>query len=256
MLHEIKELERLKINAKDGDLGFVYDFYFDDENWTTRYLVADTGNWLTGRKVLVSPHSIDKPDFDNKSIPVKLIKKQIEDSPGILDDEPVSRQHESKLSDYYGWPAYWLVEPVSHAAVIQDRLKKEQEVAQKKKKKKGDPHLRSIREVRSYTVEALDGEVGQVDSFLIDDENWNIKYLVIDSRKWLSWLPGGKYHIISPEWIKEIDWEKSRIYIEYDKETLENSPMYDPDKPVDKKFENKLYDCYRKFVQRKYEFIT
>jgi hypothetical protein len=256
MLHVIKDLERLKINAKDGDIGFVYDFYFDDESWTTRYLVADTGNWLTGRKILLSPHAIDKPDFENKSIPVKLIRKQIEDGPGINHDEPVSRQHESKLSDYYGWPSYWMIEPVSHADVIQNKLKKDDVVEQDRKKRKGDPHLRSIREVRSYTVEAIDGEVGQVDSFLIDDENWNIKYLVIDTRKWLSWLPGGKYHIISPQWIKEIDWENSRIVIEYDKDTLENSPMYDPEQVIDIEFENKLYDCYRQFIHRKYEFIT
>ncbi len=256
MLHEIKDIERLKINAKDGDVGFVYDFYFDDESWTTRYLVADTGNWLTGRKILLSPHALEKPDFENKSISVKLIKKQIEESPGLSHDEPVSRQHETKLSDYYGWPAYWLIEPVSHAAVIQDKLKKDDVEKEFRKKKKGDPHLRSVREVRSYTIEALDGEVGTVESFLIDDENWNIKYLVIDTRKWMHWLPGGKYFIISPQWVKEIDRENSKIYIEYDKETLENSPQYDPDQVLDTEFENRVYDCYRKFVQRKYEFVT
>lgn len=256
MLYRVKDLEKLKIDAKDGNLGYIDDFYFDDVSWVTRYVVVDTGKWLTGRKVLISPFSIEKPKFQNKSIPVSLTKKQIEESPGIHVDEPVSRQHEQMLTKYYGWPAYWTVDPTAQAILAQRTAEIEKLSTKDNLEKDGDPHLRSIREIRNYNVEAIDGDVGHVDSFIIDDSNWNIKYLVIDTRKWMHWLPGGKFAIISPDWIKKIDWEESKVSIEYDKETLENSPLYDPTLIIDEEFENRLYDCYRLFVEKKYEHIA
>ena len=83
------------------------DFYFDDKSWTIRYLVADTGNWLLGRKVLLSPIAVGKADFSGERFNVKLTKKQVEESPSIDTDKPVSRQHEAYYHDYYGYPYYW-----------------------------------------------------------------------------------------------------------------------------------------------------
>jgi hypothetical protein len=248
MLHTIKEFERLKIDAADGSIGFVYDFYFDDVTWTTRYLVVDTGKWLTGRRVLVSPYSIKNSDFKNKQLSVTLKKEQIKNSPNISDDEPVSRQHEQVLTEYYGWPVYWTVDPSLQAMVAmkEDEIKTDQE-------KKGDPHLRSIREVRNYDVQVLEGEIGIIDSFIVDDESWIIKYLVLDTRKWLHWLPGGKFVLISPEWIESIDYKQSKVFLEVDKEAIENSPNYDAGMEINHKYEKKLYDCHKAFLDRKFE---
>jgi hypothetical protein len=250
MLHIVKDLEKLKIDSLNGELGYVHDFYIDDQEWITRYIVVDTGNWLTGRKVLISPHAVNKPNFDEKSISVDLTTKQIEESPSILIDEPVSRQREKLLSKYYGWPIYWTVDPVAQSIRAQQAIEEQKKM---QANKSVDPHLRSIREIRDYSVKAIDGEVGKVDAFLINETDWTIKYLVIDTRKWFTWLPGGSYHLISPRWIKDIDWSESRIDIEYDKETLENSPLYDSNKELDDEFENRLYDCYSAFIEKKYE---
>lgn len=247
MLHVIKDLERLKINAKDGDVGYVYDFYFDDTTWITRYIVADTGNWLTGRSVLLSPNAVDKSDFNEKALSVNLKKEQIENSPSISEDEPVSLQHEKLLTDYYGWPAYWTLDPALQSMVAMKQDEYEKEGTQ------GDPHLRSIREVRSYDVEVLEGDIGVVDSFIVDDSNWNIKYLVVDTRKWLHWLPGGKFVLISPEWIDKVDYQRSKIFLSVDKKTIEDIPEYEHAEDIDMKFENKLYDCYKTFLNRKHE---
>ncbi|MBL1213326.1 MAG: PRC-barrel domain containing protein [Ignavibacteriae bacterium] len=247
MLHVVKDLERLKIDAIDGDIGYVYDFYFDDVTWTTRYLVADTGKWLTGRRVLLSPNSVEKPDFKEKELSVNLKREQIESSPSISEDEPVSLQHEKLLGDYYDWPAYWSMDPALQSMFAMKDDEHNKDVSS------GDPHLRSIREVRSYDVEALDGDIGVVDSFIIDDNNWNIKYLVIDTRKWLHWLPGGKFVLISPKWIDKVDYQSSKIFLSVDKKTVEEIPEFEHAKDIDMKFENKLYDCYRAFLNRKQE---
>ncbi|MBU2492621.1 MAG: PRC-barrel domain-containing protein [Bacteroidetes bacterium] len=248
MLHEAKELERLKINARDGNLGYVYDFYFDDLKWITRYLVVDTGNWLTGRRVLISPHSINKPDYDKKELAVNLDKEQIVDSPHISEDEPISQQHQKVLADYYGWPIYWSVDPALNAMGAMEMSKE--------KNKEGDPHLRSIREVRNYNIEATDGNIGYVENFIIDDENWDIKYLILDTRKWMHWLPGGEYILITPGLIDKIDWAASNVYIKLDKETIKNAPVYETKKQIDNKFEYKLYEWMKEFIDDTKEHST
>ena len=93
MLRSIKQLYGNKLGASDGEIGHVKDFYFDDQNWAVRYLVADTGSWLPGRQVLISPHSLGRLDQAEKILRVNLTRKQIENSPSIESHKPVSRQY-------------------------------------------------------------------------------------------------------------------------------------------------------------------
>lgn len=244
MLHLMKDLENLKIVNEREELGYLNDFLVDDTSWTTRYIVVDTGNWITGQKVLISPHSLKKQNFVDKLIYTGLTKQKIEDSPPISKDESVSRQHEINLFEYCGWPAYWNLGAQTQAIL-------ESKDNGIRKKNNGDQHLRSIREIRNYNVEAIDGEIGIVDDFIIDDKNWILKYLVVDTRKWLHWLPGGRNVLISPEWTKEIKWHESKINIDLDKYTIEQSPKFNSVEKIDSAFENRLYNCYKQFIQKK-----
>lgn len=47
MLKNIQSLQGHKLSANDGEIGHVADFLFDDQTWAIRYLVANTGSWLT-----------------------------------------------------------------------------------------------------------------------------------------------------------------------------------------------------------------
>jgi PRC-barrel domain len=112
MQQELEHFYGLKLSATDRDIGKVQDFYFDDQSWKIRYLVADTGNWLSDRQVLLSPHafSTDAMELahgDAKHLRVNLTAKQIEDSPSIATHRTVSRQYEEKYYNFYGWPNYW-----------------------------------------------------------------------------------------------------------------------------------------------------
>lgn len=246
MLHVIKDIENFKLVNEKQELGFIKDFYIDDLSWITRYIVIDTGNWLTGKKVLISPFSLKKPNFIDKVIYTDLTKEEIENSPSISDEEPVSRQHEINLNKYYGWPAYWSM-TTSMQGILEDVRR---EIKEKEESKNKDPHLRSIRELRNYNVEAVDGDVGVVDSFIIDDENWIIKYIVLDTRKWLHWMPGGKYFLIAPEWTKKIEWNNSKIVVDLDKETIEKGPEFKSAAEIDEQFENRVYACYKAFIDK------
>jgi hypothetical protein len=107
MLRNTNELKGMTIHATDGKLGTASEFYFDDEAWTIRYLTVDTGGWLSGRAVLISPYSILRMDMEARRLDVALTKKQVEGSPSIDTQKPVSRQHEASYLNYYGYPYYW-----------------------------------------------------------------------------------------------------------------------------------------------------
>lgn len=240
MLRSIQSLIGYRIHAKDGEIGKVKDFYFDDGKWTIRYFVVDTGNFLPGRKVLISPFfafGTNTPDWKSKTFPIDLTKAQIEASPSIEADKPVSRQHFIDLHQHYGWTPYWensmaVVPPVAPIAPEIEKAKEAHE--------KGDPHLRSTKEVAGYHIQATDGEIGHVEDFVIGDTVWVIRYMVVDTR---NWLPGRKV-LLSPEWIQSVSWSNEQVTVDLTRDSIKNSPEYDPSAPINQKYELRLYDFY------------
>ena len=221
MLQNIKQLYGNKLAADDGDIGHVKDFYFDDESWVVRYLVADTGSWLMGRLVLLTPHSFGKLDRDEKTLHVKLHKKKIQDSPSIEWHKPVSRQYETDYYAYYGWPAYWdgsAMWGIGGYPVILPPSKKEMEL-QKKFHHRDDKHLRSMQEVIGYNIQSVDGEIGHVSSFLVDDRSWAIHELVIETGHWFS----GKEILIPTGKVKRISYEEAKVFVSLTKADIQQT---------------------------------
>jgi hypothetical protein len=243
MLHSLNELSGYVLEAKDGEIGRCKDFLFDDRFWTLRHMVADTGKWLPRRKILISPLALEKPDWGSRRFPVSMTKEDIENSPEIGADEPVSRQHETGLFQYYGWPYYWVGDQVwgrvdfpeqPYGAVTQEQGSPENGA--------GDDHLRSVNEVTGYHIQATDDEIGHVEEFIVDDTNWTIRYLVVDTR---NWLPGRKV-LISPTWAESIVWTQNIVKVNLTREQVKNSPKYDPTTLLDREFEARLFDYYQR----------
>ena len=259
MLRSAKEIIGYSIHALDGDIGHVADFYFDDKAWVIRYLVVDTGGWLSGRKVLISPFAFEQPNWADRSLSVRLSKEQVEDSPGIDLEKPVSRQHEVQLHEYYGWRPYWgsrdtlgylaMARPMPvnfqppPTVSAQDGPPEKYDLLRRAKEMDAedyDPHLRSMDEVIGYDIQARDGGIGHVETFIIDDEGWSVMYLVVDTR---NWLPGKKV-LVALAWVEAVNWLDRLVEIDLDRETIKNSPEYHPDEPVNREIETVLYDYY------------
>lgn len=235
MLRSLKEIFGYDIHAVDGKFGTASDFYFDDNEWIVRYLVVDSGNILARRLVLISPQSIDTPKWTKAEVPVELTKDQINNSPDISTDLPISRQYETKLTDYYKWPVYWgLGHPAGAGLVTPAKTESKDE-------EDTDPNLRSTSEVINYNISALDEDIGHIEDFVVDDETWNIRYAVVDTS---NWLPLAKKVLISPAWIKSIDWKKEIVDVDLKKQTIKESPEFDPTKPINREYEVRLYDYY------------
>jgi uncharacterized protein YrrD len=230
MLRKAKALKGYKLESLDGEIGKIKEFYFDDRHWTIRYLVADTGNWLTGRQVLIR---------EEQHLEVQLTKKQIEDSPSLNSDKPVSRQFEEVYFDYHGWPLYWNGPNVWGRSNYLMRVK-QQRTSSSEAEKVRDPHLRSTHDVSGHHIQATDGEIGHVEDFIIDDQTWAIRYLIIDTRNW--WPR--KMLLVSPQWIERVSWSESKVFVNLPREMIKQAPEYDGSCPLTRGYETKLHQHY------------
>lgn len=233
MLRSIKQICGDKLGASDGDIGHVKDFYFDDRHWAVRYLVADTGSWLSERSVLLSPHALGSLPPGGKILPVNLTRKQIEDSPATETHKPVSRQYEEAYYQYYGWPYYWQGDGVwgmSGFPILTESLKPfagEPPTESGAKPDRVDGHLRSAQDIIGYQVQTGDEIAGHVADFLMDDRSWVIGQLVINTGNRFT----GKKVLLPPDKIDRISWEESKVFASVTKELLLELPAYDGESP-------------------------
>jgi uncharacterized protein YrrD len=261
MLNAVSSLKGFEIQAKDGLLGTVSDFLFDDSTWKVRWMVVDTGRWLTGRKVLIHPSAVISADYGDRELTVALTKAQVQDSPDILQDRPVSRQMQNDLYGYYGWDPLWgggmfggggmyggsiygggmgaMASPVLAPAYFGESAVREAERGGTSSDD-GDPHLRSIAEVTGYHVHATDGEIGHIQDILVDNVSWGIRYLVVDTSNW--WF--GQHVLVSPYAVKSVEWHDRHVRLDIARERVKSSPPWDPAEITDTEYEQRLHNHY------------
>lgn len=248
MLRVVSALKGYKIEARDGSLGTVSDLLFDDRTWRIRWLVVDTGTWLSGRKVLIHPSAIGQADDAHKLLPVSLTKAQVDDSPNIAQDRPVSAQMETELNGYYGWDPLWssgvggagmawpLAAPAYfgagavHDAAEMDTLPDDD----------GDPHLRSVAAVTGYHIHAMDGAIGHVEDVLVEDEGWTIGYLIVDTRNW--WP--GRHVLIAPHAVRAISMSDREVQLDVTRQKIKDSPPWTPYDLMDRGYRHNLHTYY------------
>jgi hypothetical protein len=256
MLRSVQELHGCAIRATDGAIGHVKDIYFDDHNWVVRYFVVETGNWLSSRKVLISPIAIGKPDWAAKVLPASITKEQVKNSPDIDTDKPVSRQHEMQYLGYYGYPYYWgggglwgsaaypgaMLTGVGYDRsganyLLEQAEDAREEAAEEQRLDNGDPYLRSSNALIRYFIEASDGGMGHAKALLVDEDTWAIRYLIVETSNW--W--GGHQVLIAVQWIEEINWSNATISVNLTREAVKAAPAYDSSLPLNREHEVDLY---------------
>ncbi len=257
MLRSAKEMEGYAVSATDGVIGHVKDFYLDDEQWVIRYLVVDTGGWLSSRKVLVSPIAVGTPDREQRLLPVSISKEQVRKSPDIDTDKPVSRQHEITYSTYYDYPYYWGGGGSWGGAMYPDLMmpryggfggsdasagEGQREMARREsaRHEHDDPQLRSYNAVVGYHIHASDGDIGHVAGMLIDEQTWAVRYLVVDTSNW--WL--GHQVLIAPQWIEAVNWSDQTVAVSMTRQAVKDAPVYDAQAAMSREAEERLYKHY------------
>ncbi|MGV3720288.1 MAG: PRC-barrel domain-containing protein [Actinomycetota bacterium] len=253
MLQSARSLNGFIIRATDGKIGHVEECYFDDGHSAIRYLVVNTGSWLLGRRVLISPVAITAVERSRQAIEVSLTRSQVADSPEIDTAEPLTRPHEANYLGYFGWPLYWtgglawgaaaypglVIAPPSNVARLENS---EPEPIADESAAEERSHLRSTREVTGYGVVARDGEIGHVEDFLIDDHAWTIRYLAVDPK---NFWPGNPV-LIPPSWLSDVTWSAASVRVDHTRAEIESAPEWDPARPLNREFEEALHRHYQR----------
>jgi sporulation protein YlmC with PRC-barrel domain len=229
MQRNIKSLIGFSLEAPDGDIGKVEDFYFEDTTWVIRYLIVKTGNWFLYRKVLIPPQAIVKTGAAPGIFLVNLSKEQIRTSPDIDTDKPVSLQQVTQLYGHYAWQRYGVsgfyaggsAAAMDNVPIIDEKIMKEADPDNKRSD--DDLHLRSTKKIMGYHILASDGNFGHVSDFIMDDANWQIKYLVADTHTWLD----RKKFLIETGTIKEIQSGNSQVILDISTNSLKDCPDFD-----------------------------
>jgi uncharacterized protein YrrD len=216
------------VHAVDGDIGTLEDFYFEEDHWAIRYLLVDTGNWMSGKRVLLSPMSV-RGKWDMATIPVSLNRDQVWNSPEFDPQVSLSREAEAQVLGYYGYPYYWGETGVwgsfdnPGALLTAPPL----EVSEIQPTSHGiDPEsrdLRSIAKSTGYHVHATDGDIGHVDDFLIGQESWRIRYLLVDTSNWI----GGRSVIVSADQVEGVDRQHDKLRVGVTRDAIKHGPSFE-----------------------------
>jgi uncharacterized protein YrrD len=243
MIHSVTALRGYAIHATDGEIGKIEDCYFDDEMWTLRYLVVRTGSWLFGKEVLLSPVVVERIDFEHREIICKISSKQVENSPSVETEKPISKQQEQEFSRYFGYPVYWggagfwgdAMHPGALFFPVDDESREEE-----RGENEGDHHLRSIGEVCGYRVWTGDERIGKVQDFHFDDATWIIRYLEVHTGG----IIRSREVLFSPRWVSGVDWAQAEVSVNLKKEQVENAPTFDPSLAITREYEEALFSYY------------
>lgn len=240
MLLSATHLLDFDVEAIDGAIGDIADFYFDIDSWLIRYLVIDTGKIFPGKKVLLSPNVFGQCQSSRKIMPVNLTRDKVKQSPDETTDLPVSKLHEIELHKYYNWAPYWDSDFIAYPTPgIAQPLPDEEEKKEFEEKIKNNK-LRSIREVCGYRLKAKDGQIGHIEDFIIEEKDWSVRYVVADTRNFLS----GRKVLLSLQWIGDFDWAAGTVDVDLNVDEIKNSPEFDPSEPINREYEIQLFDYY------------
>jgi hypothetical protein len=242
MLRSLKDLDGYAIGASDGDIGRVVDFLLDDERWIVRYLVAKTGRLFGGRHVLVSPISFRQAEWSTRRFHLALTVNKIKSSPSVDLDKPISREHEREHFAHYEYPPYWGYTGQWGIGAYPGLLASARwkDAPAQRPEESNDVHLRSAKQIRGYHIEGTDAAIGHLDDFIIDDETWEVRYLVVDTRNW--WLD--KKVLVAPHWANRISWTEAKVFVDMSRQEIKDSPEWSPTAPINREYEARLYDYY------------
>lgn len=242
MKRSLKNLIGYSIEALDGTKGKAKDFLFDEESWVVRYLDADYGKLFKNKRVLIPRIFLEEPDWDREHFPVKLKKENIASCPDLDERMPVSRKYEKELSKHYNIDHYWPYYYAPTGAVyfpprpMSPPLKIMNE-------KDLNTSLRSFREVKDYHIKATDSKMGHVEDLIVDDEDWQIVYVIVDTSNWLPW---SKKVLLAIDWLEDISYVDRQVTIGLPSDTIKDAPEFDSSRPMDIDYEKALYDFYHK----------
>lgn len=251
-IFKASDLQTAELRASDGIVGRVDDLLLDADVWHVRYVVVDTGSWLAGRRVLISSRAVI--GRDEHCLAASLTRAQVQASPGA-GAASLTRADEEKLHEHYRWSPYWtaqaggfsltgdtmpdpptLAPPHADAPLAASDPSRPTQTATERE-------LRSARHLRGRSIEGADGDIGTLDDLLIDSSSWEVRYLVVDTKRW---LPGGEV-LVAPQWLTAADWAgDGSVTTDLTRAAVKASPKYERGTPLSRDYLDELHRHYQR----------
>jgi hypothetical protein len=199
MLFGSNDVCRCRMRASDGELGNVCDLFFDERTWTIQHVVVSTGGWPPGKRVLVPRELLGRPDWTRAELEIPVLRRDLEED--SLMQIPIPRTYRAKLRCR---PSFvWAYGPGGLARRMIDVLPE---------------HLRSVREINGYRVEARDGRCGVVEGVLFESEDWTLRHVVVG----LGWLPAA-HALVPPTSITSVDEPDETVFVALERDAIERA---------------------------------
>jgi sporulation protein YlmC with PRC-barrel domain len=246
MKHRLKYLKNYKIKTKDEESGDIKDFLFDEHSWKVRYAEADFGSFFSAKRLLVPRVFLGEPDESESEIPAAIVKDKIASCPAPDAHFPVSREFEIKMNQYYEIDNYWAPDVLPPAGATGTYfpprpLHPPEKVRDEVSEDDVNSKLRSFKEIKGYDIKAQDGTFGEVYDLIIDSEDYQIVYLIIDTEGWLPW---SKKVQIPISYLSSISYAYERINMNLTKESLKNAPEFDAKKIREEQHEKTVFEFF------------
>jgi hypothetical protein len=247
MLRLIGDLSNASFICLGDRVGTLVTSLFDDEKWALRYFVIHCGPWNDGKKILVSPSAVDRVMWKENWISVDLTLEELREAPEFSSVHLISREQEMVFHNIYRWPPYWAGPGLwgfgTFPRVYANALASSPEEVAKGEtpigKTSSETHLRTVDELVGYRLHAIDGFFGHVRDFVVDDEDWALRYLVVQTEdRW-----GGRPVLVAPQWCESIDWAEEEMRVNLHRRSIQESPELDLEK-LNRNYEQKLYEYY------------
>lgn len=239
----MKTILGYQMTTTNGETGKVKDLLLDEATWQVRYAEVEFGPLFSKRRMLVPREKLGKPDADYLTIPAMMSTDELADCPPLEENLPVSRVYEHKLNEHLQLINYWdqyyttptAIPGITHSIQI------------KAKPSPGDvvdpseinTSLRSLRELQDYHVKTLDGELGHLEDLLMDDGNWSIPFLVVDTHNWIPW---SRKVLLRIAWVDSFSYTEREVHVLLTTDMVKASPTYDSSMPVNEVYEKHYYD--------------
>lgn len=185
-----------RLHTSDGKQARVRDLLFDDRTWRIEYIVVKLPH-LLAEDVLLRPSQTSGTAWASRALETPLSMDEVRAAPALLSNPPVAKQGELATVQMVAWEAYW--------TGLFDRMPKF-----------GDPHLRNMGAITGHRVLGIDSKVGWIDNFVIDDEDWSVRYLVVR----LGPRRNGRRVVVEPEVVGTISWPTRSVSLKLPRDAI------------------------------------
>lgn len=219
------------------------EFYFEDDGWRVRYLVIEIPGWMRERQILIMPNVLDEVDAQGGTIAIKFTKQEARKSPPLDSEKPAGHQHEKQLHQHDDSDPYQAMKGMAALTrFLTPDFDPDAGKAAAKNAKMERPLLSSNELVSSYTLQARDTDIGAVEDFILDDEEWGVRYLVVRTHVWFS----DKQVLLPFEWIERISLQTKNIFVNLPSSVIQKAPRYNSAALISNAFERRLRGHYQR----------